>query len=244
MIQLKIDATESTNDYLKQLLRQGPIDDGVFVRTLDQTKGRGQRGADWFFEKNKSLAMSVLKIWNGPLKPNPIHLQWVITNSVFEVLRDLGGAAWHIKWPNDIMADGKKIAGLLIEHQFKGSLQSSVIGVGVNVNNSNVHGLPHASSIAKVLGRSFDLEDLCERLANKIYSACQAIQHKDFDHDLAKFNACLYRKNTTSSFIDNDQQKLEGVIRGVSPQGYLEIQTQHGLKAYEVGTIKMNLDLP
>lgn len=241
MIQIKIDATESTNDYLKLMLRQGVVQDGTAVRTLNQTQGRGQRGADWYFEKDKSLAISVLKIWNASDQPSPFHLQWVITQSVFAVLRELGTATWHIKWPNDIMADGKKVAGLLIEHQFKGRLQSSIFGVGVNVNNSSIPLWPHAASLAQVLGKNTDLDRLAQGLIQAINQACGTIHQNNFLTDLAEFNRSLFRKDILSKFEDDQQRVFTGCIQGVTQCGGLLIKTENGLETYASGTVKLIL---
>ena len=241
MIQIKIDATESTNDYLKLMLRQGVVQDGTAVRTLNQTQGRGQRGADWYFEKYKSLAISVLKIWNASDQPSPFHLQWVITQSVLTVLRELGTATWHIKWPNDIMADGKKVAGLLIEHQFKGRLQSSIFGVGVNVNNSAIPQWPHAASLAQVLGKNTDLDRLAQGLIQAINQACGTIHQNNFLTDLAEFNRSLFRKDILSKFEDDQQRVFTGCIQGVTQCGGLLIKTENGLETYASGTVKLIL---
>jgi BirA family biotin operon repressor/biotin-[acetyl-CoA-carboxylase] ligase len=242
LIQIKIDATESTNDYLKIMLRQGVVQDGTAVRTFNQTHGRGQRGADWYFEKDKSLAISVLKMWDEPDLPNPFHLQWVITQSVFAVLQELGTASWHIKWPNDIMADGKKIAGLLIEHQFKGRLQSSIFGVGVNVNNRILPQLPHAASLAQILEKNTDIEALAEQLIQKINHACQTIHPNNFSSDLAEFNRSLFRKDILSKFEDDQKSVFTGCIQGVTEDGGLLIKTETGLETYAVGMVKLILE--
>ena len=243
MKQIKIDATESTNDYLKQMLRQGPLDDGTVVRTLHQTKGRGQRGADWFFEKDKSLAMSVLKIWSADNQPNPFHLQWVISCAVLAALSALGKAAWHIKWPNDIMADGKKVAGLLIEHQFQGRIQSTVIGIGVNVNNTEFPNLPLADSISQILGIPIDLDLLCLNLSAFINQACHDLKTDMQQLDLDRFNQHLYLKNIDALFQDENKNVFEGRIERVDQQGQLHVQTAEGIKQFSVGTIKYLLNL-
>jgi BirA family biotin operon repressor/biotin-[acetyl-CoA-carboxylase] ligase len=240
--QIKIDATESTNDYLKQMMRQIPLEDGTVVRTLNQTKGRGQRAADWYFEPDKSLALSVLKLWSVDIQPSPFHLQWVICCAVLEALSDLGKAAWHIKWPNDIMADGQKVAGLLIEHQFKGLMQSTVIGVGINVNNTQMPNLPHAASIGQILGRAINLEELYQQMAQRVYRACHDLDIKQEPQDLARFNQHLFLKNTTAQFQDKNQNVFEGRVERVNQNGQLLLQTDQGLKSFDVGAIKLLLD--
>lgn len=242
MKQIKIDATESTNDYLKQMLRQVSLEDGTVVRTLNQTKGRGQRGANWFFEKDKSLAFSILKKWLNDKPPNPFHLQWVVTNSIFEVLSDLGRCSWHIKWPNDIMADGKKIAGILIEHQYQNKLQSSVIGIGINVNNQLLPTLPQAASLSTILGRKFDVDLLCDTLWQKLFLACSDIKQDHYSRDLEQLNQRLYRKNIPTFFETAQQGVFQGQINGVDQQGRLVVDSVNGLQAHNVGEIRLIAD--
>lgn len=221
------------------MLREIALEDGTVVRTLNQTKGRGQRGANWFFEKDKSLAISTLKTWPAQDQPNLFQLQWVITFAVFEVLRHMGSGCWHIKWPNDIMADDKKIGGILIEHQFKGLLKSSVIGIGINVNNATLPGLPQATSLRQVLGHDSDLEALSKTLGKQVYWACQGIKAENFQLDLARFNHHLYLKNKVAKFQNDHEGIFEGRIKQVDEKGRLLIQTSKALKSYTTGEIKL-----
>lgn len=224
------------------MLREVALEDGTLVRTLNQTQGRGQRGADWYFEKDKSLAISILKLWSEDNQPSPFHLQWVISCAVLAVLSAQGKAHWHIKWPNDIMADGKKVAGLLIEHQFKGLIQSSVIGIGVNVNNNIGASLPHAASLAQILGHEINVTNLSAQMGQQVYQACLSLKREDFQRDLDRFNQNLFLKNSPVFFKNQNDDVFEGRIVQVDADGQLLVETRHGMKAYAVGSIKLILD--
>ena len=185
-------------------MRQGRVEDGTVIRTLNQTNGRGQRGAKWHFDKGKSLAISVLKKWRRDPQSDLFHLQCVISLAIFESLRALGQAQWHIKWPNDIMADGLKICGILIEHHYQGSLYATVVGLGVNVNNDPIKGLPKAGSIAGVLGKKLDLDALDISLSDAIFKAMDQFNPKTVQADLTAYNAKLYLKNSERQFAGSD----------------------------------------
>ena len=107
-----------------------------------------KRGAKWHFDKGKSLAISVLKKWRRDPQSDLFHLQCVISLAIFESLRALGQAQWHIKWPNDIMSGNKKLGGILIENFIKSELiSSSIIGIGLNINEEKFKNLPNATSL-------------------------------------------------------------------------------------------------
>ena len=238
MFRIKIDATESTNDHLKQLLRDKGLQDGTVLRTLNQTKGRGQRGANWHFEEGKSLAISILKKWEKTFEPEPWALQCVISLAVFSILSEFGQAKWQIKWPNDIMADRRKICGILIEHQHQGYRYATIVGLGVNVNNASISSLPQAGSIAGVLGHQTDLEVLDQRLSQAVYQAMVNFDPEMAQAQLDAYNAELYLRGVQAQFEQSDGTRIQGDIQKVDHQGQLLILSQGVEHRFKVGEIK------
>jgi BirA family biotin operon repressor/biotin-[acetyl-CoA-carboxylase] ligase len=143
-------STTSTNDEAKQAARDGAPSGSTWVAE-QQTAGRGRQGRTWVSPRGESLLFSVLvRVACPPSRLPPIALVAGLA------VRDAAAmaaplASIRIKWPNDVLADGKKLAGVLVEAMTSGSrVQAVVIGVGVNVHTRAFpeHLATHATSIA------------------------------------------------------------------------------------------------
>ena len=166
---IKLDAIDSTNDFLKALSASQELENFTVVTAENQTKGKGQMGAVWNSEKSKNLIMSVF-VKDLLLNVEAIYLLNIATSlAIIQVLKDQKINHLKIKWPNDIMSDNFKLAGILIENSFKsdGSI-TSIIGVGLNVNQTNFENLPKASSMAVVSNSYFDKDQLVELIVNQL----------------------------------------------------------------------------
>lgn len=124
----------STNDYLKGLALEG-APEGAAVVALSQTRGRGQPGRSWISPPNKGLYLSVL------LRPPPERAEgpWLAAASalaVADALTSAGVPAISIKPPNDVLAHGRKIAGVLVEPRIgRRGMEFAVAGLGVNLTH-------------------------------------------------------------------------------------------------------------
>ncbi len=166
---VKLDAIDSTNDYLKDLVRNMNVENYSVVTAEHQTKGKGQRGSAWTSEKGKNLIMSMLVRDFMNAGTTMFDLNIVASLAVLHALDSLEIPKLAIKWPNDIMSDDKKIGGILIENSFKSdNTVDSIVGIGLNVNQMEFENLPQASSLAIVTGSSFEKEQILEKIANAI----------------------------------------------------------------------------
>ena len=150
---IKLNATDSTNNYLKKLMLETVLDDFSVVVTNHQTKGRGQMGSEWSSEKDKNLTFSVLKSKTSLLLHQQFMLSILVSLSIVKTLEGYNIPKLAIKWPNDILSDHHKIAGILIENSIKNQqIEFSVIGIGLNVNQEIFEGLPKVCSLKHILG--------------------------------------------------------------------------------------------
>ena len=169
---IKLDATDSTNEFLKGLSSNQILENFTVVTAENQTKGKGQMGSVWDSEPSKNLIMSVLI--NGFVTDiNQIFdINIVVSVSVIQVLEDLNIPELSIKWPNDIMSYNKKIGGILIENSIKsdGSI-NSIAGLGLNLNQVNFENYGSLSCYycCYFLRRSF-LKQISEYIALLKYS--------------------------------------------------------------------------
>lgn len=173
---IKLSAIDSTNDFLKDLSKNEVLENFTIVVTHEQTKGKGQMGSSWKSEIGKNLIMSIL-IKNVLVEINEIfHLNVAISLALIQVLNEMDVPKLSIKWPNDIMSEQKKIAGILIENSIKSDAKiESIVGIGLNVNQYNFENLPNASSISTIMKKEFDLENLMHKISTNIKKNCDLI---------------------------------------------------------------------
>lgn len=127
------DVLTSTNDEAHRLAEQG-APHGAVVIAEAQTQGRGRRGRTWMTQPGKALALSVV-LRTGLSPARASELSFVAAVAVCEAVRALGALHAKVKWPNDVEARGKKLAGLLLELRTQGDQVAHVVlGLGLNVN--------------------------------------------------------------------------------------------------------------
>nr|WP_297784681.1 biotin--[acetyl-CoA-carboxylase] ligase [uncultured Allomuricauda sp.] len=224
---LKLDATDSTNQYLKDLLRSENPPDFTVVVAEKQLQGRGQMGSVWEGEAGKNLTFSVLKRFNALSVRHQFVLNILVSMAICDVLKELSLPAVKVKWPNDIMSGSKKVCGILIENVLKGEqVGQSIIGIGLNVNQSDFANLDKASSLKRITGRNFDLDELLQKLLERIWLRLEAIESKTVTQLLPSYEKLLFRKDKPSTFTDAKGEMFMGYIRRVSPSGKLVIELE------------------
>lgn len=152
----------STNDYALLLLSKSKPSEGTVISTLNQYKGRGQIGSTWESEAGKNINFSLI------LYPTflPVKDQFQLNQAMSLGVRDFVAEYLlnpvKVKWSNDIFVKGKKVAGILIQNSIMGSqIRSSVIGIGINVNQTEfASNLPNPTSLKLEMGTDFDLVKL------------------------------------------------------------------------------------
>lgn len=223
---VKLDAIDSTNEFLKGLSSQESLENFTVVTAENQTKGKGQMGAVWNSEIGKNLIMSVL-IRDFITDIHQIfNLNIAVSLAIIEVLQEFEIPNLSIKWPNDILSDNKKIGGILIENSIKSDRTIlSIVGLGLNVNQIHFENLPKASSLAMICNRIFDKEvilfSIVERMKKNIHSWNQGS-----DLLKKKYDSLLFKKGIFMSFENQKGIRFMGIILGVSEIGMLRIQLE------------------
>ena len=174
---IELSTVDSTNNYAAEQLGLSELQHGAVILAHEQTEGRGQRGRTWSSSSGLDLTFSiVLQPQNlratdhfrlGKVAALAIHQ---VVEEALKVTQGVGGGEVRIKWPNDILVDHRKIAGILIQNDVVGGLvQSAIVGIGLNVNSSELNHEHHATSVRLEVGRPQDRMALLERL-------CQAFE--------------------------------------------------------------------
>lgn len=224
---IKLDAIDSTNDFLKALASQDELDNFTVVTAENQTKGKGQMGAKWQSESGKNLIMSVLVKDFVFDNEQVFNLNIIISLSVIEVLKSLNIPDLSIKWPNDIMSYTKKIGGILIENTIKSDGRIvSVVGFGLNVNQTNFDGLPNASSLAVISGNTFDKDSFPPMVVKGVNEKIRLWESNSDVFWKEYFNS-LFRKGVPMPFKNlhpkSSGENFMGIIQGVSNIGKLQV---------------------
>jgi BirA family biotin operon repressor/biotin-[acetyl-CoA-carboxylase] ligase len=238
---IKINATKSTNDYLKALSRENELEDGLIVVAFNQTKGRGQRENKWVSRAGESLTFSIFKRGTGVSASQKSALTFAVSVGLKMALDALQIPSVEIKWPNDIMSDSKKIAGILIENSLLGGvITSSVIGIGLNVNEERFEGLPKATSMYLSSGHKYDLEQVLKTVSEAVLFQLNLLKNGGISEVKKKYENNLFRRDTISVFESETGVKFNGIIRAVTDEGELLIETeQASVEKYSLKEIKL-----
>ncbi|MBM6498854.1 biotin--[acetyl-CoA-carboxylase] ligase [Flavobacterium macrobrachii] len=223
---IKLSAIDSTNDYLKQLSREKKLDNFTIVVANEQTKGRGQMGSKWVSEVGKNLTFSVLV--KNVMISNEKLFDWniVVALAVLEVLERHEIQKVSIKWPNDIMADSKKVGGILIENVLKnGESFDSVVGIGLNLNQTNFEDLPKATSLKSLTNKNYDIFETAEEIVKKIEEKYQQLD-KSMTVFWNKYHEKLFKIDKPLAFEDSKNNRFMGIIQGVTHDGKLQVMLE------------------
>ena len=210
------DSLDSTNDEAKRLGRAG-----LCVVANEQVSGRGRFERSW----ESGLGGVYVSLTWGVLPCTPSLLAIISALAVREAVASFGVDA-AIKWPNDVLIDGRKVAGILIESvQGEGVLY--VIGVGINTNN-----VPSDSLQAATLG-SVDNGAVVEAL-------CSAFEKRLLDVHVENLieeytTHCVTIGNEIT--VEDAGERHSGKASGITPQGYLILETASGARVMQDGTL-------
>ncbi len=200
----------------------------MLVQTECQTEGRGQRGTKWHSELGKNLLFSMFV----QLPSFPIDKQFQLNQAVsLGLLRVLKKhiPCVQIKWPNDILADAKKIAGILIENTVSNNkIKHSIVGIGLNVNQMKFpEEIPNASSLKLLSKRDFDLDALLQEIRISIKEYVLRLENNRYNSITADYLKNLYLYNKASTFKDKENKIFSGKIVGLTLGGRLQIKIQN-----------------
>jgi len=237
---IKLDATESTNLYLKNLVLSSPVDDLTVVIAKEQTQGKGQMGTIWQSSSGKNLTFSVLKEIDGFAITDQFQLNMAVSLAIFDMLKTLHVSHLKIKWPNDILSGTSKICGILIENMLKGhQIRASIVGIGLNVNQTDFPNLFNATSLKLLLGRTFDLEEVLQALLENLDRYLKILESRKIEELSKDYLEALFRKGEVSSFQEPNGKLFTGTIKGVSEIGRLQVLTEGVIKEFDLKEIKL-----
>ena len=225
----------STNEYVKQLAKKG-YPEGTVVIAETQTMGRGRKQREWFSPEG-GLWFSLLL--RPQLPPQKAMLVTMATSiAITKAIQSTTGLDVRIKWPNDILYNGRKICGILTELSAEiDQINYMIVGIGINVNNQLPRALQQsATSLKQIQSQQISLKELFIHLLSSL----------DTWYDYVKQNNETLIYDTWKSLTDtigktveikNEATILKGVVKGITETGGLILETQDGTKHVVTGDI-------
>ena len=225
---LCFESIDSTNDFLKNMARQLP--NGTVVIAEEQLSGRGSRGNKWVSTKGQMVEFSFMLFNNSFTKLPPVTL--ICALAVVRALNMLCGGDFFIKWPNDIVCDGKKVCGILCESKIEKSCCTTVCGIGINISQDAdffVHsGIPDGASIKMLKVNAPSHEQLIAAILNFFEQIFTALEHGS-ERETATFfsdysELCVTLGKQIRAHIHGSE--IVGTAKAVNTDGTLSIMCE------------------
>ena len=202
MKQIHFESVDSTNTYLKQNYKQ--LENFTFVSADIQTQGRGRNNRKWDSDNNNLLFSLLIKDKNILKKVNEVSI--ISAYIIIKVLQEYGIDDLSIKWPNDVYAGNKKICGILLESISTNELECLIVGVGVNVNQSEFDLDYNATSMNIINNTDIDISSLKKNVYSKFESYLNSVSSgSDYYLEISKYD---YLKNKEVYALINNEKKL------------------------------------
>lgn len=221
--------TDSTNTRAKKLAEEG-AGDKTLVVTEHQTAGKGRRGRSWVAEKGSGIWMSLLL--RPQISPSSASmLTLVAALAVAQGIEKISGLDTKIKWPNDIVCDGKKVCGILTEMSAElETIHYVIVGIGINVTMTN---FPEelkekASSLCLLTGKTISRSPIVAAVLQSfedIYA--KFLEAGDLSTLLEEYEQKLANKNCEVTVLD-PSETYRGVCLGIDKTGELLVQLKDG----------------
>lgn len=237
----KLHTIDSTNSYLKRISKEEDAQEDIVVWALEQTAGRGQMGTTWIAESGKNLTFSVFRKVKRITISEQFYALMAASLAVKDVLSKLLIKNVRVKWPNDILTDNDKICGILIESVIKrGKLDAMILGVGINVNQTEWKDTPRATSIKSRTGIHFELEEILSMLLKQFHHYVDLLLKGQFETIKNDYEQHLFKKDKPATFIASDGTQFVGIIKGVSETGKLILlQEDEVVNEYDLKEIQL-----
>ena len=206
----------STNSWAKNALSESTLLPNTAIVAGTQTAGRGQLQTLWHDAPGKNLLLTLVISPKQLGVANFFTLNEAVSLALMDALKPVVPAS--IKWPNDILVDTKKLAGVLIETVIKGKfIQTAIIGIGLNVNQTQFDAALNATSLALACGREFNLEVLRDNLLSHLHRRLEQIHLSTLNE---VYNQHLFGLNQTLRFADVEST-FTAMVKGVDTDGTL-----------------------
>ncbi|MBS0603469.1 MAG: biotin--[acetyl-CoA-carboxylase] ligase [Verrucomicrobia bacterium] len=237
---IHFDTIDSTNTWTKKNASTLDQNQLTCVTALEQTAGRGRFYRKWISPKGQNI-YATLYFCLPRGCPQIINLGQILSLSCIAVLKKKGFSP-QVKWPNDILLDGKKVAGILCETVSFEDRIGIVLGIGINVNMSpellDMIDQP-ATSLSQLSGQTWTLEQIIEPVLKQFIKDLETLQEKGFEPFRATYEDLLAFKGSPISCNDG-LKTVKGVCHSINSDGRLNLLLPDGkLTTLSAGELKL-----
>ena len=226
---IKLNAIDSTNSYLKKQLAKNDLESFTVVTANYQTAGKGQLGTTWLSDDSKNLIFSILIKFDTLKVAHQFYLSMAVSLGVISTLQRTIENKIYVKWPNDIMAEKDKVAGVLIENIVSGIyIKKAIVGIGLNVNQQEFPDLLESvTSLKNLSGVDYEKDKLLKQLVISIQNFVDLVEKKEFESLKKSYMAVLYKLNTPTMFEDKKGAIFLAKIIDVNEYGNLVVALEN-----------------
>jgi BirA family biotin operon repressor/biotin-[acetyl-CoA-carboxylase] ligase len=227
---------DSTNTVLFQ---EKPLKPPVLLAAEEQTAGRGRRGRRWHGAAGQDISFSLARRVVRPVR-ELAALSLVAGVAAAKALRALGASQASLKWPNDLVAGGAKLGGILVETRSQGGASLAVIGIGINFESKpelQRRLRRRIASVADLLSPPPSRNEIIEKTGLALLAALEAFEARGFDAAREDWLALHAHAGQRIRVRLADGRMLTGIATGVDDDGGLCLQTRRGLRAVRSGQV-------
>jgi len=229
---------DSTNSHLMGRAANETID-GVVCIAEHQTGGRGRRGRTWLTPAGSNIALSLGRSASIPISEvSPLSL--VVGLAAVDALGRVGVNDVKLKWPNDILLNGTKVGGVLIELAGIASPLTIVVGIGINIGSGAEVSAHLGSTVGDLLasGVPVSRNALAAELINSICEMTTRFESQGFAPMRSDWEA-LHAHQNRSVRVIGANETIEGIARGVTDGGELILETTAGVRYFSGGEVSL-----
>lgn len=239
-----LEQIDSTNNYLLESIHNDQRSSKPFhiVVAEQQTAGRGRRGKEWQSPYGHNIYFSLAWRCNkDPLELSGLSLAMAV--AIIRTLKHIGLNDVCVKWPNDILFNGRKLAGVLVDLVGESHGRTTVIiGIGINTFLTNKVGRDIEQpwvSLHDILDRFIDRNILIALLTERVISTIQTFDSKGLEPFMDEWNQHNMFRDKPVRLL-NAAQQISGIMRGITAQGELLLEDdQHQIKRYISGELSL-----
>jgi len=223
-----LNEVDSTNNYANQLVLTKAAEEGTVVLAQFQNSGKGQKGNSWESAPGKNLLASFILQPFFLKAAEQFYISKIISLSIAEILKSNTNDV-TIKWPNDIYAGKRKIAGILIENSVLGqNIETSIAGIGLNLNQEVfVSGAPNPVSLKQLTGKEYEIQQFADDLFVAIEKWFGKLQSFNFSEIDTIYHQSLFRMKAWANY-SAEGKTFEARMIGTGPFGQLQLEHRDG----------------
>ena len=229
---------DSTNS---ELMRRAPDRsiDGVALLAEVQTGGRGRRGRGWSSPFGRNLALSLgVRLDTALAELGAVSL--AVGVAVVDALEEVAVSGVSLKWPNDVLLQGRKLCGVLIELPRAVEPPEIVVGIGINIGGADTVARTVDQGVADVVEQVPDASRnrIAGRVISAVFEVCRRFERSGFGPIKPRYDA-LHQFHERPARVVSGRESVAGVVEGVGLDGTLRLRTASGVRVFHGGEVSL-----